>query len=110
MKQAKDPKMSKLGSSLRNNDPIIEDELVYQLTIKTQCARMLSKDKKVFLLAVLKNKYDILLQSKAFDSTIGTSLYTGLCSLMPVNTRVVTREASNNDLAVLVAQLLNPLK
>ena len=105
MKQAKDPKMPKLGSSLRNNDPIIEDELVYQLTIKTQCARMLSKDKKVFLLAVLKNKLEILLQAKTFDSSIGTSLYAGLCSL---NTRGVTREASNSDLAVLVAQLLNP--
>ena len=110
MKQAKDPKMPKLGSSLRNNDPITEDELVYQLTIKKQGARMLSKDKKVFLLAVLKNKLEILLQAKTFDSSIGTSLYAGLCSLMPVNTRVVTREASNSDLAVLVAQLLNPFK
>ena len=80
-----------------------EEDLVCQLTSKKQGARMLSKDKKEFLISVLKNKYDILLQSKAFDSTIGTSLYAGLCSLMPVNTRVVTREASNNDPAVLVA-------
>ena len=110
MKQAKEAKMPPLGPKLSNNDPVSVEELVYQLSSKKTSARMLSKDKKIFLSSILKNKKEILLQCNAFDSTIGTSLYAGLSSLIPINTRVITRDASNSDLAQLVAELLYPLK
>ena len=110
MKQAKEAKMPPLGPNLSNNDPVSVEELVYQLSSKKTSARMLSKDKKIFLSSILKNKKEILLQCNAFDSTIGTSLYAGISSLIPINTRVITRDASNSDLAQLVAELLYPLK
>ena len=110
MEQAKDPKMPLLGPTLTNTDPVTVEDLVYQLCSKKADAPMLSKDKKLFLSAVLKNKKELLLQCKTLDMTIGTSLYSGLSSLMPINTRVITREASNADLAQFVAQLLYPMK
>ena len=82
MKQAKDPKMPLLGPTLTNTDPVTVGDLVYQLCSKKADARMLSKDKTLFLSAVLKNKKELLLQCKTLDSTVGTSLYSGLSSLM----------------------------
>ena len=110
MKQATNPKMPELGSSMANKEPILGDELVYQLTKCSSGARMLSQQKKDFLLDILDNKKDILDQCIAFDSILDTPLHQSLASLIPVNKRVVTRESGNADLANMVANLLYPLK
>ena len=110
MKQATEPKMPALGPNLINNNPITVKELIYQLTKASNSTRMLAKKKKEFLQDVLLNKKDIIEQCKLFDSILGTSLNDAISSLIPINVTVIKRDSSNADLAVMIAELLRPLK
>ena len=58
MKQATDPKMPELDSSMTNNSPIEEKEFVYFKAFNG--VRMLFQKKKDFLLSILENKSDML--------------------------------------------------
>ena len=71
---------------------------------------MLSDKKKKFLLAAIKNQKDILNKAKLVDALSSTSLEKALSILICMNKRLITCEAKNSELALMVAKLLPPLK
>ena len=111
MKQAKDPIKPEMGSDFVNStDPVSEEEFVCQLEKSSKSALMLSDKKREFLLIAIKNQKDILCKAKLVDSLQSTSLEKALSILIPMNNRLITREAKNSDLAKMIAKLLPPLK
>ena len=112
MKQSPDPIFLNLVSSKYhvNTDTPTEAEMVYQLEKSLRGSVMLSFYKKKFLVDILKNKVEILAHAEIFDSTMNASLFKALSALIPKNQISVERQASNSDLAVMVAKILPPLK
>ena len=110
MKQAHDPKMPELGTKVVNSSSLTEEEMIVQLEKSSKGSILLCAQKKEFLLSMLRNRAELLDACSAFDSVLDGGLYNGISKLIPANTRVVTHDSKNADLAKMISKVLPPLK
>ena len=83
MKQSAQPIVPKLSSQFKNDNPITEKELVYQLESTTKDAVLLLPAKKEYLLQALKVKDDLMANAELFDAVYNLSLKIALDQIIP---------------------------
>ena len=110
MKQANNPKMPEIANKIVNSSDLTEEEMIAQLEKSSKGSILLSAQKKEFLMSLLRNKAELLEECSAFDSVMDGGLYNGISKLLPANTRVVTHDSKNVDLAGMISKFLKPLK
>ena len=108
MKQSAQPIVPKLSSQFKNDNPITEKELVYQLESTAKDAVLLLPAKKEYLIQALKLKDDLMANAELFVTVYNSSLKIALDQIIPDKACTIVRE-KNTTLAQIIAGLFEPL-